>query len=197
MEHRRTQPDQRRCDQDDDVVMRGAQQQQAEEGGPHADGERERLRLLVGEMPDQRLQQRRRELERQRDHADLGEVERVAVLQDRIDRGDQRLHGVVEEVREADSGKHDVGRPGRRRRPCRRVTSGTITGSASASSETTTGLFTGSSQEIRREILRRVRDARRPTYAARNVPTSTIDNGCDANGAGIQAAAASPSAETM
>jgi hypothetical protein len=55
-------------------------------------------------------------LERQRDHADLPVVQRVSVLQDRIDRGDQRLHGVVEEMREADAGQHDIGRP-RDRRP--------------------------------------------------------------------------------
>ena len=111
MKHRRAEADQRGRDQDDAVVMRDAEQQQAEEGKAHADRERERLRLLVGEMPDHRLQQRRGELERQRDHADLGEVQRVSVLQDRIDRGDQRLHGVVEEVREADAGQHDIGRP--------------------------------------------------------------------------------------
>ena len=66
-------------------MRRDAEQQQSEEGRAHADRERERLRLLVGEMADQRLQQRRGELERQRDHADLPEVERVGVLQDRID----------------------------------------------------------------------------------------------------------------
>src|SRR3954452_18492395 len=61
-------------------------------------------------MPDDGLQQRGGELERQRDHADLPVVQRIGVLQDRIDRGDQRLHGVVEEVREADAGEHDIGR---------------------------------------------------------------------------------------
>ena len=42
---------------------------------------------------------------------DLREIERVAVFQERIDRSDQRLHGVVEEMREADAGKYDVDRP--------------------------------------------------------------------------------------
>ncbi len=111
MEHRRSQSDQRGRDQDDRVLMRDAEQQQAEEREPHADRERERLRLLVGEVSDQRLQQRRGELERQRDQADLRIVQRVIVLQDRIDRRNQGLHGVVEEVREADPGQHDIGRP--------------------------------------------------------------------------------------
>ncbi|MEY9189068.1 hypothetical protein ABH987_002696 [Bradyrhizobium ottawaense] len=91
--------------------MRGTEQQEAEEGRGHADRQRIGLCLLVGVMPDHRLQQRGRELKGERDHADLREVERVGVLQDRIHRGDQRLHGVVEEVREADAGEHDIGRP--------------------------------------------------------------------------------------
>ena len=113
MEHRRAQPHQRRGDQDDGILMGDAEQQQAEERKPHAYRKRERLRLLVGEMSDHRLQQRRRELERQCDQPDLREVERVVVLEDRIHRRDQRLHGVVEEMREADASEHDVGRPRR------------------------------------------------------------------------------------
>ena len=110
VEHRRAETDQRGGNQDDQILLRDAEQQQAEEGRGHADRQRIRLRLLVGVVPDQRLEQRGRELEGQRDHADLREVERVGVLQDRIHRGDQRLHGVVEKVREADAGEHDVGR---------------------------------------------------------------------------------------
>ena len=110
MKHRRSQSDQCRRDKNDCVLIGDAQEQQSEEGGPHADRERERLRLLVGEMSDHRLQQRCGELERQRDHSDLREVERVAVFKDRIDRRDQRLHRVVEEVRKTDSRQHDIGR---------------------------------------------------------------------------------------
>jgi hypothetical protein len=82
------------------------------------DRKRERLCLLVGDMSYHRLKQRSRELERRRDQADLREIQRVRVLQDRIDGGNQRLHSVVEEVREADAGKHDIGRP---RRLCRKA----------------------------------------------------------------------------
>jgi hypothetical protein len=111
MEHRRAQPDQSRRDQD--VMLRNAEQQQAEEGKSHAKGERKRLRLAVGEMSDHRLQQRCGELERQCDQSDLREVERVTLFQDRIDRRNQRLHGVVEEMRQADAAEHDVSRPRR------------------------------------------------------------------------------------
>jgi hypothetical protein len=115
MKDSRPKSDQRRSNQNNSVMMRGAEQQQAEEGKSHANGERERLRPLIGEMTDDRLQQRGGELERQRDHADLREVERVIVFQDRIDRRDQRLHGVVEKMRKADCRQHDISRsrPGR------------------------------------------------------------------------------------
>jgi hypothetical protein len=115
MKHRGAEADQRRRDQDRRIAGGDAEQQQADKGGSHADRERERLRLLIGDVPDHRLEQRRRELKRQRDHADLREVERVGVLQERIHRRDQRLHRVVEEMRDADAGKHDVGGPGRAR----------------------------------------------------------------------------------
>src|SRR5713226_962795 len=109
MKDRRSKSNQRRRDENNSVMMRSAKQQQSKEGEPHADSERERLSLLVGKMPDHRLQQRGGKLERQRDHPDLREVQRIVVLQDRVDRRYQRLHGVVEEMREADSRQHDVG----------------------------------------------------------------------------------------
>ncbi len=125
MEHRRSQTDQRGGQQDDVIVVRDADQEQAEEGEAHAGRQRERHRLLVGDDADQRLQQRRGHLEYQRDQADLREVERVVVLQDRIHRRNQRLHGVVEEMRKADAAEHGIGgasrhQAGRARRRHRR-----------------------------------------------------------------------------
>ena len=58
--------------------------------------------LRVGEQADDRLEQRRGGLVGERDQADLPEVERVGVLEDRIDRRQDRLHQVVEHVAEAD-----------------------------------------------------------------------------------------------
>ncbi len=110
VKHRRAETNEGRRNEDDEILLGDAEQQQTEEGRGHADRQRIGLRLLVGVVTDHRLQQRGRELKGQRDHADLREVERVGVLQDRIHRGDQRLHGVVEEVRDADAGEHDIGR---------------------------------------------------------------------------------------
>ena len=94
------------------------QQQQPAQRGAHADGERIRHRPAVGVGADQRLQQRRGDLERERDQADLAEVERVVLLQDRVDRRQQRLDHVVQQMREADRVQHRECRPGRHGRHC-------------------------------------------------------------------------------
>ena len=114
VKHRRAQADQRGGNEDDGISRRHAEQQQPEKRKAHAERQRKRLCLPVGHVTDHRLQQRRGELERQRDQADLGVVERIALFKDRIHRGNQRLHGVVEEMREADARQHDIGRPGDR-----------------------------------------------------------------------------------
>ena len=102
-------------------LRRDRHQQQTREREAHADRQRIRLRMLVGIDADQRLQQRRRDLVGQRDQADLPERQREVALQHRIDRQDQRLDHVVEQVREADRAEHgidralDLARRGRRR----------------------------------------------------------------------------------
>ena len=111
MEHRRAEPDQRRRDQDDGIACATLSSSNPKKVKPMPIASENGCAFLSVKCPTTRLQQRRGELERQRDHADLREVQRVGVLQDRIDRGDQRLHGVVEEMREADAGQHDIGRP--------------------------------------------------------------------------------------
>ena len=60
------------------IAPRHREAEQADEGEPHADRQRVRLRVVVGVEPDHRLQQRRGELEGEGDQADLGEVEREA-----------------------------------------------------------------------------------------------------------------------
>src|SRR3984957_4207966 len=136
-------------------------------------------------MSDQRLQQGRRELERQRDQSDLRKIERIVVLQDRIHRCDQGLHGVVEELREADADEHDIGWPGR---GCfqRRGLDDDRLGQG----------FIGDDNRLVQGII--------PGKAASNVfPTPRVslrppllENGCDACAAPGQAAAW-PSAETI
>ena len=58
---------------------------------------------------DHGLQQRRRELIGQRDEADLREVELKRVLQHRIDRGQQRLHHVVQQMADAEGPEDSKG----------------------------------------------------------------------------------------
>ena len=101
MEDRRAQPDQRRCDQDQVVTVGDRQQQQTAQAAAHGDRQGKRRRTLVGHHADHRLQQRSRHLERQCDKSDLPKVQPVGVLQDRIDRRDQRLIHVIEKVAQA------------------------------------------------------------------------------------------------
>jgi hypothetical protein len=81
--------------------MGSGQQQQAEKGRAHTDGQRIGIRLLVGDRPDDRLQQRRGALEGKRQQADLPELKIEVGLQHRVDRRDHRLHDVVEHMAEA------------------------------------------------------------------------------------------------
>jgi hypothetical protein len=69
-------------------------------------------------VPDQGLQQRRGNLERERQQADLPEVQAKAVLEDGVDRRKQRLDQVVQKMRNAH------GRQDRDRHPLRRDLSG-------------------------------------------------------------------------
>ena len=87
-------------------MVRHRQQQEAAEGGAHADGERKGLGMAVGVVPHHRLQDGGRHLEGQRDQADLHETELERALQQRIDRRQQRLDHVVEQMGEADGGQH-------------------------------------------------------------------------------------------
>ena len=54
--------------------------------------------MAIVEVADEGLQQRRRDLIGQRDHPDLAEVEMKGLFEYGINRRDQRLHHVVQEV---------------------------------------------------------------------------------------------------
>jgi len=58
--------------------------------------------MAIRVEPDNRLQQRACKLQHERDEAHLREIELEVLLEDWIDRGDQRLHHVVEEMAEAE-----------------------------------------------------------------------------------------------
>ncbi len=102
MEDRRTEPNQHRAKDKHRIAVRVGQNDKAYERGSHADRQRIGQRASVGIHADQRLQQRSSPLESQGEQADLPEVEMVAVLQQRINRGKQRLHHIVDEMAQAD-----------------------------------------------------------------------------------------------
>ena len=93
--------DQGRSRQQHQETVGTRQQQKPDEGDSHPDRQRIGLRPVVGYHTDHRLQQRRGHLHRQRDQPDLRKAEAIGVLQHRIQRRHQRLHRVVQEMREA------------------------------------------------------------------------------------------------
>ena len=101
VKHRRADADHRRPDEQQAVASGGGENQQADEGRAHPGDQRKRFGVLVGVESDHRLQQRGGELEGQGEQADLAEIEAVVALQHRIDRGQERLHHVVQHVAEA------------------------------------------------------------------------------------------------
>ena len=106
MKDRRARPDQRRGRQHARVVRRECQSRHADQGEAHADAQGVRLRMLVRVNADERLQDRSADLIRQRDHTDLHETQVEFAFQQRIDRDDQRLHHVVEKMRETDGAQN-------------------------------------------------------------------------------------------
>ncbi len=98
VEHRRPGAHHRRGEQQHEVAAGVCQQQQADQRHPHPDRQRIGLRAPIGEEPHRRLQERGDRLHRQGDQPDLRKAETVRTFQDRIDRRNQRLHRVVEEV---------------------------------------------------------------------------------------------------
>ena len=102
MKDRRSDAHQPGRHQDRAEGRRHRQQQQADQRERHPRDERIRRRPAVGIHADDRLQQRRRQLQRERDEPDLREVQLKRRLQDRIDRRNQRLDRVVQQMRHAD-----------------------------------------------------------------------------------------------
>ena len=88
------------------VTGRDRHQQKSDEGRGHAEHERIGRRIPVGVIADERLQHRRRALEREGDEPDLREVEIERGLEHRIERHDQGLDHVVQHVADADRSQH-------------------------------------------------------------------------------------------
>src|SRR2546423_3923856 len=110
MKDRGTDSDERNREENEPKIWRDRKQDQTDERRSHSQSERERLRMSVGKRANERLQQRRGELVRERDQADVAVIEPQLRLQDRINRGDQRLKRVVDEMSEAEREKNAEGR---------------------------------------------------------------------------------------
>ena len=100
VKHRRTDAHQRSTHQKRRIGGHTRQRHQADEREAHANRQRIRPWPAIIEVPDERLQQGRSNLIGQRDHPDLPEVQVEGRLQQRINRRDQRLNHVVQEVAE-------------------------------------------------------------------------------------------------
>ncbi len=127
MKNRRPDADERDRDQDERETAGEGEDDEADERETHPERERVGLRPAIGVEPHKRLEKRGGELVHERDQSDVPEVELERVFQNRINRRDERLHGVVEQMRETERGQdgHDRsirGRAGRLRfRHCRRI----------------------------------------------------------------------------
>ena len=75
---------------------------QAELSKAHPDRQRVGFGMAIGVNPDDGLQQRSRQLKGQRNVADLAVRQVERGLQNGIDRGDQRLDQIVQEMRETE-----------------------------------------------------------------------------------------------
>ena len=106
MEDRRARPHQRSREQNRLEIGCNRQRHQPDHGEPHANRERIGLGMLVGVKTHERLQERGRRLVGQGDKPDLSEREIESTLEQRIDRKDQRLHHVVQEVGKAQGTQH-------------------------------------------------------------------------------------------
>lgn len=109
MEDRRAETDQRGADEDHPVAVGEADDDQADQrqGGCH--GQRIGEGLPVGIVPDQRLQHGSGGLEGQGDEAHLGKAEVMQVAQQRVDRQQQRLQRVIDQVPRRDREEHGIG----------------------------------------------------------------------------------------
>ena len=101
-------------EEEDPIGRRHREEEQADQTEAHAGRERIGLRAPVGEEADEGLEERRGHLEDEGDQPDLAEIELKAVLEDRIDRRQERLDGVVQAMADA---RRDQDRNDRRLRP--------------------------------------------------------------------------------
>ena len=106
MENRRTQSHHRGGKQDQSEVIRDGQGQQADQGQSHADGQGVRQGLPVERPPDQWLKERGRALKGKGDPPELGEGQMVRFPEQRIDRWDERLDRIIQQMGKTNGEQH-------------------------------------------------------------------------------------------
>ncbi len=112
VEGRRADPHQCRGQQDHGEAADEGQHHDTHQGTQGTQRQQVRRRSAIGEEADPRLQQRGGDLERQGNHADLGETQVVVGLEHRVDRRQHRLDQVIDQVRqgaETDNAHHQRG----------------------------------------------------------------------------------------
>ena len=102
MEDRRPDAEQAGADEQHLVALGEGENGQSGEREECAAGKGERRRTAIGVESDERLQERRRDLIGEGDETDLDERQPELRLEIRIDRREQRLHHVIEQMTEAD-----------------------------------------------------------------------------------------------
>ena len=110
VEDRRAAPYQRHRHQQHQEIGRKGQRHQSHQRETHPHSQRVRLRMAVGIPPHERLEHGRRQLENQRDDADLREGEPELLFQQRINGGNDRLYHVVQQVADAHGEQDGIGR---------------------------------------------------------------------------------------
>ena len=110
MKHRRTQTHDAHRQKNQEIILGKCEQEQTHQGEAHANGESVRLRALVGIKPGEWLQDGRSHLEDQRDDANLCKREVELILHNRVDRGDNRLNHIIQEVRNTADDEHRIHR---------------------------------------------------------------------------------------
>src|SRR6266850_3302701 len=103
MKNGRTDAHQPRRHQNGPVTRRQRQRYQADQSYSHANREKIRTVMPIAVQPNQRLQQRSRESSSKRNQTDLPEIQMKRIAQKRINRRQQRLHRVIQQMTKTDS----------------------------------------------------------------------------------------------
>lgn len=110
MEDRRTPSDQRHSHQNGHKTGCNGQKEEPNQREAHSDRQRVGPGMPVGITADKGLEKRRRHLEHKRNHSDLGKGKSEFLLQQWIDRRNDRLHHIVEQMGGTDHEENRVDR---------------------------------------------------------------------------------------